>query len=314
MKPLYPAIEPFNTFFLKTESQHEIYVEQSGHPQGMPVIFLHGGPCSGTRPSHRCFFDPERYHIILFDQRGSGLSKPFGELEKNTTQDLIEDMERIRVHLNIEQWLLYSGSWGSTLALLYAQQFTQTVLGMIIRGVFLARQRDLDWFIREGANRIYPVPYQNLLACLPDQNIDYLYSTLWGEDEIATRRLARAWIQWSSQVAIGKSYQPANEPEHTTQKMVDQVKMELHFARNHYFIEEDYVLQNSACLQAIPSIIIHGRDDLVCPMEAGYRLSQVLLNASFRILEKAGHIAAGEVMIDALVGACDEMAERLMNE
>ncbi|MCK5355209.1 MAG: alpha/beta fold hydrolase, partial [Methyloprofundus sp.] len=164
MKSFYPEIEPFNTFFLETQSQHQVYVEQSGNPDGIPVVFLHGGPCSGTRPGQRCFFDPELYHIILFDQRGCGLSLPFGELDNNTTQDLIEDMERIRGQLNIKQWLLFSGSWGSTLALLYAQQFTDAVAGMIIRGVFLARQQDLDWFVREGASRIYPVQYQNLLA------------------------------------------------------------------------------------------------------------------------------------------------------
>ena len=184
MKPLYPEIEPFNTFFLETQSQHTVYVEQSGNPDGIPVVFLHGGPCSGTRSGQRCFFDPELYHIILFDQRGCGLSLPFGELENNTTQDLIEDMERIRVQLNIKQWVLFSGSWGSALALLYAQQFTDTVAGMVIRGVFLARQQDLDWFVREGASRIYPVQYQYLLDSLPEKNIDALYTALWGEDEV----------------------------------------------------------------------------------------------------------------------------------
>lgn len=311
MKVLYPEIEPFNTFFLETQSQHTVYVEQSGNPNGIPVCFLHGGPCSGIRPGQRCFFDPELYHIILFDQRGCGLSLPFGEQENNTTQDLIEDMERIRVQLNIKQWLLFSGSWGSALALLYAQQFTDTVAGMIIRGVFLARQQDLDWFVRDGASRIYPVQYQNLLASLPEQNIDALYTALWGDDEVAVRRITRAWIQWSSQVAVGEAYRQTDEPEHITQKMVDQVKMELNFARNHYFIAENQILQNCAGLQTIPTVIVHGRYDFVCPMAAGLSLSKALPNAEFRVLEHAGHIAQGDEMIDALVVACDEMAERL---
>ena len=311
MKPLYPEIEPFNTFFLETHSQHSVYVEQSGNPDGLAVVFLHGGPCSGTRPGHRCFFDPEVYHIILFDQRGCGLSLPFGELEKNTTQDLIEDMERIRLKLNIKQWLLFSGSWGSALALLYAQQFTDTVAGMIIRGVFLARQQDLDWFVRDGASRIYPVQYQYLLESLPDKNIETLYTALWDKDEVAARRVTRAWIQWSSQVAVGEAYLQERPPEHVTQKMVDQVKMELNFARNHYFIAEDQILQNCACLQEISTIIIHGRYDFVCPMAAGLRLSQALPNAEYRVLEQSGHIAHGDEMIDALVVACDEMAEKL---
>lgn len=312
MKVLYPEIEPFNTFFLETQSQHTVYVEQSGNPNGIPVCFLHGGPCSGTRPGQRCFFDPELYHIILFDQRGCGLSLPFGEQENNTTQDLIEDMERIRVQLNIKQWLLFSGSWGSALALLYAQQFTDTVAGMIIRGVFLARQQDLDWFVRDGASRIYPVQYQNLLASLPEQNIDALYTALWGDDEVAVRRITRAWIQWSSQVAVGEAYRQTDEPEHITQKMVDQVKMELNFARNHYFIAENQILLNCACLQQIPTIIIHGRYDFVCPMAAGLSLSKALPNAEYRVLEHAGHIAQGDEMINALVLACDEMAARLI--
>lgn len=312
MKSLYPEIEPFNSFLLETESLHKIYVEQSGNPVGIPVIFLHGGPCSGTRPEHRCFFNPKVYHIILFDQRGCGLSLPFGELEHNTTQDLIADMERIRLQLNIKQWLLFSGSWGSTLALLYAQQFTETVAGMIIRGVFLARQQDLDWFVREGASRIYPVQYQSLLDSLPERNIDFLYTALWDKDEVTARRVTRAWMQWSSQVALGEAYQQKIQPEPITQKMVEQVKMELNFARNHYFITENQVLENCTCLQTIPTVIIHGRYDFVCPMAASFSLSKALPNADYQVLEQAGHIAQGEQMIDALVIACEKMAERLV--
>jgi len=312
MKQLYPEIEPFNTFYLETASQHTVYVEQSGNPNGIPVVFLHGGPCSGTRPGQRCFFDPDVYHIILFDQRGCGLSIPFGELESNTTQDLIEDMERIRKQLNIRQWLLFSGSWGSTLALLYAQQYTEVVSGMIIRGVFLARPQDLDWFVREGASRIYPEQYQLLLNSLPGRNIELLYTTLWSGDELAVQRVTEAWIQWSSQVAVGEAYQKTFTSELVTQKMVDQVKMELNYARNHYFIKENQVLENCVDIQDIPCIIIHGRYDFVCPMAAGLSLSKALPNAEYRVLEHAGHIAQGDEMIDALVVASDEMAERLV--
>ncbi len=311
MKLLYPEIEPFNTFYLETGSQHTVYVEQSGNPDGIPVVFLHGGPCSGTRPGQRCFFDPDVYHIILFDQRGCGLSLPFGELENNTTQDLIADMERIRKQLDIKQWLLFSGSWGSALALLYAQQYTEAVAGMIIRGVFLARQKDLDWFVREGASRIYPESYQGLLDSLPGQNIELLYITLWSDDQQAVRHVTEAWIQWTSQVAVGDAYQKPEQPVVITQKMVDQVKMELNYARNHYFIRENQVLENCARLQDIPCIIVHGRNDFVCPMAAGWSLSKALPNAEYRVLEHAGHIAQGEQMIDALVGASDAMAERL---
>lgn len=308
---LYPEIEPFNTFFLETASQHRIFVEQSGNPEGIPVVFLHGGPCSGTRPGHRCFFDPDRYHIILFDQRGCGQSLPFGALENNTTQDLIADMERIRISLNINQWLLFSGSWGSTLALLYAQQNAGQVSGMVIRGVFLARLQDLDWFVRDGASRIYPEQYQDLLDSLPNQDIDMLYAALWSEDERVVRGVTKAWIQWSTQVAVGAAYRQPDKAVEITQKMVLQVKMELHYARNYYFIEENQLLDNCYKLQDIPTVIIHGRNDLVCPMVAGYRLAKALPNAKYQVLAQSGHIAVGEEMIDALVSASEQMAKRL---
>lgn len=312
MRTLYPDIEPFNTFLLATASQHKVYVEQSGNPEGIPVIFLHGGPCSGTKPRHRCFFDPDIYHIILFDQRGCGQSTPFGELENNTTQNLIDDMECIRQQLSIKQWLLFSGSWGSTLAILYAQQHKQTVVGMIMRGVFLAREKDLSWFIKQGANAIYPEAYQVLLESLDEHNIDNLYTTLWGEDEIAVRRLTKAWMQWGGQVALGSEYRQEEPLEHISQQMVDQVKMELHYAKNNYFIAENQVLEACVKLQDIPTIIIHGRYDLVCPIEAGFSLAKALPQAELQILPTAGHIAQGTEMINALVSATDKMAEDLI--
>jgi len=315
MQTLYPAIEPFRTFFLDTESQHQVYVEQSGNPHGIPVLFLHGGPCSGTKPKHRCFFDPELYHIILFDQRGCGQSLPFGDLEDNTTQDLIDDMERIRHRLNIKQWVLFSGSWGSTLALLYAQQHTQQVAGLIVRGVFLAREHDLAWFIHSsGVSNIYPEAYQALLDSLPQHNIDYLYTTLWGEDEIAVRRVTKAWMHWSSQVALGNLFKIEEMPEHITEHMVLQVKMELHFAKNHYFIQENQILENCSNLQAIPTHIIHGRQDLVCPIESATRLKAMLPQATYSILPNSAHIAQGAEMIDALVRASQKMAEDFIHE
>ena len=312
MRTLYPEIEPFNHFLLETGSQHKVYVEQSGNPDGIPVLFLHGGPCSGTKPKHRCFFNPDIYHIILFDQRACGQSTPFGELDGNTTQDLIDDMERIRLQLGIKQWLLFSGSWGSTLALLYAQQHKKSVAGMIIRGVFLAREKDLSWFVKEGVNAIYPEAYQNLLDSLDERKIDNLYTTLWGEDEIAIRRMTKAWMHWSAQVALGAYYVEAETSEHISKRMVEQVKMELHYAKNKYFITENQVLEACAKLREIPTIIIHGRYDLVCPIEAGYHLAKALPQASYAILPTAGHIAQGQEMIHALVNATDKMAEELM--
>jgi len=313
MKSLYPEIEPFHSFFLQTNSHHTVYVEQSGNRNGVPVIFLHGGPCSGTRPAHRQFFNPEKYHIILMDQRGCGQSLPFGEVEHNTTQDLIDDMEQIRKQLGIKQWLLFSGSWGSTLALLYAQQYVQFVMGMIVRGVFLARQQDLDWFAREGAGRIYPEKWGQLINSIPeDGRVDWvkgLYDAVFGKDEITQRRATKAWMDWGGQVALMQAFQEDDKPVHVTDKMVRQVQMEIHYALNKYFIAENQVLKGCDVLQDIPAIIIHGRHDLVCPMEAGLSLYKALPKAEYIVLPNAGHIAGGDEMIDALVDATDRILE-----
>lgn len=315
MKTLYPEINPYHTFFLETGSQHSVYVEESGHLEGIPVIFLHGGPCSGTKPDHRRFFNPEHYRIVLFDQRGCGLSKPFGELQHNTTQDLIDDMERIRQRLKIDRWLVFGGSWGAALGLLYAQQHATRVQGMILRGVFLARQSDMDWFIKDGAGRIYPEQWQRLHESIRVQDrknlVQGLFHAIVGEDEIAKRRVAREWTAWGGQVALGNDFYPNHEGEHVTEKMVRQAAMELHYAANRYFIEENRILDNCNRLHDIPTVIIHGRYDLVCPMESAMKLHLALPDAEYIVLPNAGHIAQGEDMIDALVSATDRFARQL---
>lgn len=313
MKTLYPEISPFHTFYLGTDSVHEVYVEQSGNPAGIPVIFLHGGPCSGTKPDHRRFFDPERYHIVLMDQRGCGQSRPFGELAGNTTHDLLVDMERIRQHLRIEGWVLFGGSWGGTLALLYAQQYPNRVMAMILRGVFLARKQDMQWFLDNGVSRIYPQRWQALLDSVnaePEGDVlEELCLTVFGADRAAAERASLQWQLWGGQVALGGDFVPSDDL--LNEMSVKQVQMELHYARNDYFIAENQILQNCAGLRQIPTVIIHGQNDLTCPLEAGWQLHRALPQAEYVVLPSSGHVAKGDEMIDALVAAADRMALRL---
>lgn len=316
MKPLYPDIEPFASGHLK-RGQHQIYIEQCGNPQGLPVLFLHGGPGSGCRSYHRRFFNPELYHIILLDQRGAGRSLPHGDLNHNTTADLLRDLDYIRQHLHIERWLLFGGSWGATLALLYAQKHPTKVSGLVLRGSFLARPSDLDWFAGEhGVRRIYPERWEQFLGSLPANEraapIPALYQRLTGSDELAQRRAARQWGLWSGQVLLGDDFKPESLEDHVSAHAVNQARIELHYAINRYFLDSDNaVLDGCAKIARLPTIILHGRRDLVCPVEAAHSLHQHLPNSELRVISHAGHLADGEAMIDALVDAADRMAQRL---
>lgn len=317
MRTLYPDIEPYQQFFMATGGAHKVYVEISGNPGGFPVLFLHGGPCSGTRPGHRRYFDPERYRIVLFDQRGCGLSEPFGELSDNTTQALCDDMERLRQTLQIERWLLFGGSWGAALALIYAQRHPGRVAGMILRGVFLARFRDLQWFIGDGVRRIYPEQWRRLAGPAPAAEQHALLQDLWrqltGSDEITKRRIAREWLAWGEQVTLGARYDPHGRCQPITARMVKQAAMELHYGVNRYFLSENQILENCAGLGAIPTRIVHGRQDLVCPVEAALDLAEALPQSELVILPEAGHIGQSPDMIDALVTATDHFANSALD-
>jgi proline iminopeptidase len=313
MKALYPEIEPYAIHHLERDN-HRVYVEECGIPSGLPVLFLHGGPGSGCKSYHRCFFNPEQYRMILVDQRGSGRSIPQGELNHNTTQDLLDDLEFIRQRLAISEWLLFGGSWGATLALLYAEAYPERVKGLVLRGTFLARHRDLQWFIDDGVARIYPESWKLLLESLPevphDRLLETCYRQLIGEDELAQRRIAKAWWLWTSQIALGSRYNPKELNGPISTQIVNQARIELHYARHRYFIEDHHILVHADAIRHLPLILIHGRYDLTCPVESSFSLHQNLPNSELWILPNAGHVASGEEMIDALVSAADRMAER----
>lgn len=312
MIELYPAIEPYAVHALDVDGGHRLYVEECGNPRGLPVIYLHGGPGSGCKPFHRRFFNPEQYRIILLDQRGAGRSLPSGCIENNTTQDLVADLETIRGRLGIDRWLVYGGSWGSTLGLLYAQAHPERVSGMVLRGTFLARRRDLDWFVGDGVRRIYPERWAEFMSVLPggvhDDLIAALHDLLLGADELAQRRVAKAWTSWGEQVAQGEAFDAADLDKQSPAGMLQKARIELHYAVNRYFIEEDQILRRRDRLPQIPIILIHGRRDLVCPIESAHLLRQSLPAARYHILPLSGHLPLGDEMIDALVSATDEMA------
>ncbi len=315
MKSLYPSTEANHTFHLPVDDQHSVYIEEYGNPAGLPVIYLHGGPGSGCQPMHAGFFSPQLYRIILLDQRGAGRSMPAGELHNNTTQDLIADLEVIRKHLHIEQWQLFAGSWGATLALLYAQAFPQQVSGMVLRGAFLGRQVDMEWYLKSGARYIYPEQWQQFLAVIPEHDqhdiIGYIQRCLQSGEETLLYPIAKAWTLWGDTLVLG--YDPARAdsyPEIQTKTLI-----ELHYACHRYFIDENQILLNCDRINAtvMPVYIIHGRRDLVCTPDAAFTLHQQLEHSTLTILPDAGHIAHGESMIDALVNAADNLAE-LMSE
>jgi proline iminopeptidase len=223
-------------------------------------------------------------------------------------------MEAIREHLGLEQWLLFAGSWGSTLALLYAEQYPQRVSGIVSRGTFLARQQDLDWYIKDGVNRIYPERWAELLAALHGAEGDLIaafHAILHGEDELAQRRAARAWWLWGGQIALGDEFNPTEVDNHVSAQVLHQARIELHYGFHRYFLSENQILDNSALIPPVPVILIHGRRDLVCPVEAAFTLQQHLPFAELRIIPTAGHIASTPEMTAALVEAADEMATRL---
>jgi len=313
-RSLSPAIEPYDSGHLTVGDEHEIYYELSGNPQGRPVVFLHGGPGGGTSPVQRRFFDPAAYKIILFDQRGCGRSRPFASLEANTTWHLLADIERLRRHLGIERWLLFGGSWGSTLALLYAQHYRERVSGMILRGIFLMRQSELDWFYRYGTNAIFPEAWEDFVSVIPEAERDDLiaafYRRLTGDDEEAKLAAARAWSRWESHcVTLVPDARQLRQAE-VSRFALAFARIESHYFHHRGFLErDDQVLEGCPALRDVPTVIVQGRYDAICPPRSAYALKKALPDAALRVLPAAGHSAFEADIIHELVTATDQFAQ-----
>ena len=317
-KKLYPALKPFAAEWFNTGDGHQVYVEQAGNQHGVPVIFLHGGPGSSCKDHHRCFFNPEKYHIILMDQRGAGRSRPLAKLENNTTDKLIGDMEMIRQALGIDKWLLFGGSWGATLALLYAQANTDKVLGLIIRGAFLARDSDANWFLRDGVNRLFPEAWQRFEQAIPKEEqsnlVQAYHFRLVSDDPLVRQEAAREWNMWGGAVVLGEQFNADELGGEVPEASIAQASIETHYALNNYFMDDNQILNNTLCLSTVPLTIIHGRLDYMCPIESSYSLSQRLPHAQFITLPNSTHLAQGDEMIDALVSAADAFSAKFLVE
>ena len=348
---LYPEINHLKTYTISVDKPHELYVEECGSPNGIPVIFIHGGPGSACNASHRRYFNPEFYRIILFDQRGCGRSKPHGCLDGNTTGHLLADIELIRQELKVEQWVIFAGSWGVTLSLLYAQRHPERTLGMILRGAFLASFRDYGWFFNDGASRIFPELWDALDNALPklsaDETLLQRYQRCLHSDDIElNKKAAKAWSDWtdtivtwtlhndahgeqsndqesasgntSNDIPSNVSEKPSTtspppEAEYVgiTEKQIRSIRIEVHYAINQYFLDDGHLLKNMDAIKHIPTRLIHGRKDITCPVESSWKLHKQLANSELKILENTGHLSIEPAMVEALVGATDEMLIKL---
>ena len=292
----YPMSEPFRTGRLKVSGIHELYFEEVGNPKGCPIVFVHGGPGGGISPECRKFFDPKHYRVILFDQRGAGQSTPHAEILENTTWDLVADMEKLREHLQIPRWIVFGGSWGSTLALAYSETHPDKVLGLILRGVFLCRKEEIHWFYQEGTSFLFPDEWDRYLDPIPESErhdlVSAYYRRLTGKDKKIQQQAALAWTLWEA------STSKLLKDDHFIERYADPdfalafARIECHYFKNGAFFEsDDQLLKNASRLQEIPTEIVHGRYDVVCPLKNAWDLHKALPKSRLHVIATAGHSA-----------------------
>ncbi len=314
MRELFPEIEPYHSFRLKVSDLHELYVEEAGNPNGEPVVFLHGGPGGGFSPKHRRLVDPAFYRIILFDQRGSGQSTPHACLEENTTWHLVDDMETIRKTLGIEKWLVFGGSWGSTLGLAYAETHPEAVTGLILRGIFLCRSEEIQWFYQEGCSFIYPDRWERYLAPIPPEErhdlVSAYYRRLTSEDPAVRLEAAKAWSGWEGSALKLVPDEDVILDFEDDHKAVAIARIECHYFMNRIFLEsENQLLANAHRVRHIPTWIVHGRYDAVCPLKNAWDLSRALPEARFHIIPDAGHAFDEPGIKQALLQAVEDFKQ-----
>lgn len=314
MLPLFPDIQPYAVHQFAVEAPHILHVEECGSSDGLPVLFLHGGPGAGFQAWNRRFFDPERYRIVLFDQRGAGKSTPHAHLDGNTTPALVADIEKLREFLGIERWVVFGGSWGSTLALAYAQAYPAQVVGLILRGIFLCRGQDIRWFYQDGASHVYPDYWADYVRVIPEgERGDFLaayYKRLTGRDEVTRMAAAKAWSLWEGLCATLRPNQSVAEHFSDPHVALALARIEAHYFVNKSFMKANQLLDEAHKLAGIPGVIVHGRYDMVCPLDNAFALHEVWPIAELQIIRDAGHSGAEPGIVDALVRATNDFARR----
>ncbi|MEA1890620.1 MAG: prolyl aminopeptidase [Pseudomonadota bacterium] len=308
MRQLYPDIRPNQTWHLQ-RGNHRLYIEECGNSKGIPVIFLHGGPGTGCFPAHRRFFDPEKYRIVLFDQRGCGRSTPHCSLEQNTTWHLVDDIEAIRQFLDINKLVLFGGSWGSSLALAYAQTFPNVVAAMILRGVFLCREQEIQWFYQSGTDKFYPEYWQDFISLVDDEQRDDMvaayHQMLTSENELTRMAAARSWVLWESRCSELAFHEKSGDQQKNNPAALAMATIENHYFTNNSFFSANQLLENIESLADIPSIIVHGRYDTICPLQNAWQLHRAWNGSELNIIPATGHSAFEAGNIDALIKASD---------
>jgi len=317
LKELYPHLSPYRTGFLRVSKLHEVYFEESGNPQGVPAVFLHGGPGGGTEAKMRRFFDPRRYRIVLFDQRGSGKSRPHASLIDNTTWDLVADMERLREHLSIERWLVFGGSWGSTLGLAYAQTHPERVTHLVLRGIFLLRRWELEWFYQNpgGAAALYPDLWEHYIEPIPPEErgdmMAAYYRRLTSQDPSELSRAAKAWALWEAATSFLRrnSLYTAKLGQDTHSEAFSRIECH-YFVNGGFLASPNQLIENVPRIRHIPAVIVQGRYDIVCPMKSAWELHRAWPEAELHIVPDAGHSAFEPGNTHELIKATDRFASR----
>jgi proline iminopeptidase len=312
LRQLFPRIEPYHTGYLKVSEIHRLYYEEVGNPKGIPVVFLHGGPGVGAQTIYRRYFDPERFRVIIFSQRGAGKSTPSGELQGNTTWDLVEDIEKLRQTLQVERWFVFGGSWGSTLALTYATQHPNAVRGLVLRGIFLGLQSEYDWMYVDGASRIFPELWEKFVHFIPEEErtdiVNAYYKRLTSPDKNVAMDAANHWYDWEEDII---RLIPRQTRRMADAELLAFARIECHYMVNHLFFPHDRYLQGEIeRIKNIPCWIVQGRYDVICPAVSAFELSRLMPNSELHIIADAGHSISEAGNIDSLIRGMEELSNR----